>query len=134
MYSEKQNAYYRKRRKTDVEFRNYQRKKNRECYLKHKESRDLRAKNYQRQAKIEVIGHYSKGTNKCACCGVEGLIFLTIDHINGDGARERKAKRHKTGTMFYIWLRTNGYHVGYQVLCHNCNQAKRQLSQCPHTV
>lgn len=109
-----------------------QRAHNRKSYWKHKESRDKRTKAYQLQAKIDVIGHYSQGKSECACCHIKGIIFLTIDHIRGDGAIERKAKRHKTGSMFYIWLRTNKYPTGFQVLCHNCNQAKRQLLQCPH--
>ncbi len=132
MYSKQQNEYYKQRRNSDVEFREYHRKKNRESYERHKDSRDLRAKNYQRQAKVDVMAHYSNGTNKCECCGIKGLVFLTIDHINGDGAEQRKTGKHKKGTMFYIWLRKNKYPTGFQVLCHNCNQAKRQLPECPH--
>jgi len=107
---------------------------NRKSYWKYKTIRDIRAKEYQNRAKEEVISHYSRGTNACACCGVTGLIFLTVDHINGDGAKKRKAKQHKTGKMFYIWLRSHAFPQGFQILCHNCNQAKKQLSMCPHKL
>lgn len=78
------------------------------------------------------MSHYSFGKNACACCGITGLVFLTIDHIKGDGAKHRREETHKGGIMFYIWLRKNKYPEGFQVLCHNCNQAKRQLPRCPH--
>jgi len=115
---------------TNEEFRKY----NRKSYWKNKESRDAHVKEYQQKSKSDVMEHYSNGKNECACCGVKGLVFLTIDHINGDGATERKSKKHKTGVMFYVWLRKNNYPSGFQVLCHNCNQAKRQLSKCPHDL
>ena len=109
-----------------------QREYNRKSYWKHKTSRDAKIKAYHKQVKIDVIKHYSNGTNKCNYCGIKGLVFLTIDHIDGDGAKQRRLKNHKTGIMFYIWLRKNKYPKGFQVLCYNCNQAKKQLFQCPH--
>lgn len=129
MYNKNQNAYYRKAYKENPE---KYRAINRASYQRNKAARDLRAKNYQKQARIDCINHYSHGTNACACCGVTGIVFLTLDHINGDGAKLRRDGVHKTGTMFAIWLRKNGYPEGIQVLCHNCNQAKRQLPNCPH--
>jgi len=134
MYSKEQNEYYRNRRKKDPIFKEYQQIKNRESYLRHKESRDKRAKDYQKQAKVDVMDFYSNGSNKCNCCSVEGISFLTIDHICGDGAEMRNKKVHPKGSMFYIWLRKNNYPKGFQVLCFNCNQAKRQLSECPHKL
>lgn len=43
--------------------------------------------------KQEVMSHYSKGSPKCACCGENEFIFLTIDHIFG-----RKALGHGKGS------------------------------------
>lgn len=126
---EKRNEYQRKLYKENLE---RGRAYNRKSYWKNKENRDKSAREYQRKAKIDVMSHYSNGEIKCACCGVKEIVFLTIDHIKGDGNKLRKEKKHKTGGMFYIWLRTNKYPEGLQVLCHNCNQAKRQLSHCPH--
>jgi hypothetical protein len=51
---------------------------------------------------------------------------LTIDHINGKGASERKTLGSQArGNGFYYWLKNHGYPEGYQVLCFNCNWIKR---------
>ena len=98
MYNKKQKDYYQKYQSENKEkCREY----NRLSYYKNKEKRLAHVKQYQTQAKIDVINYYSNGKNVCECCGVKGLIFLTIDHIKGDGAKKRKYENHKTGSMFY---------------------------------
>lgn len=67
---------------------------------------------------------------RCACCGEEGVVFLTLDHINGNGARHRRSEPRAKWLPQYLKLR--GYPSGYQVLCYNCNMAKRQGPACPH--
>ncbi|KKN71801.1 hypothetical protein LCGC14_0416550, partial [marine sediment metagenome] len=72
----------------------------------------------RRQAlKIEVLTHYSNG--KCACvrCGFDDLMALSIDHIEGGGAKHRREIR---GLTIYYWLTLQGFPSGYQVLCMNC--------------
>lgn len=82
----------------------------------------------QSGVRIEALKRYG---SHCACCGETQLEFLAIDHINNDGARERKEVG--SGNRFYYWLRKNGYpQRGYQVLCHNCNLAKQFYKGCPH--
>jgi hypothetical protein len=81
--------------------------------------------------RIEVIGKYSNGSFMCACCGESNMKFLTIDHINGGGNKERKELK-KLGTAFYTSLRLRKYPEGYQVLCFNCNMAKGIYKVCPH--
>ena len=79
------------------------------------------------KVKAEVINHYG---GKCNCCSEDRLVFLVIDHVNGGGHKEHQVVGH--GTVFYRWLRKNNYPTdNYQVLCHNCNFAKR-LGKCPH--
>lgn len=74
-----------------------------------------------KELKREVIGHYSNGSYRCAVCGSKDN--LEIDHINGDGAAQRKI--HPTGGQgFYSWLRKRHYPEGYQILCNRCNWAK----------
>lgn len=73
----------------------------------------------------------------CACCGEKQIEFLTIDHINDDGAEHRKSiwgkdSRSAGGNRFYYWLRRNKYPSGFQVLCFNCNFAKFHFDVCPH--
>jgi hypothetical protein len=68
----------------------------------------------------------------CACCGEDHLQFLTIDHIDNDGAAHRKALKLHTGAQTYGWLKSNNWPEGFQVLCYNCNCAKGAYGQCPH--
>lgn len=72
------------------------------------------------------------GGSRCVCCGVEDLVFLTIDHVNGGGTKHRKTSKLGGGAKFYRWLRLQGYPAGYQVLCFNCNFARHKLGVCPH--
>jgi hypothetical protein len=72
--------------------------------------------------KLEVFSHYG---NKCACCGIDKIECLTIDHINNNGAEHRK----QIGTEIFPWLRKNNYPEDFQILCYNCNYAK-QFSTC----
>jgi hypothetical protein len=74
-----------------------------------------------------AIAHYG---GKCACCGETMLEFLAIDHVNGGGDKQRLEVG--SGSLFVNWLINHNFPEGYQVLCHNCNQAKGYYGQCPH--
>ncbi len=76
-----------------------------------------------------VLRHYSQGNPKCACCGVEHLKFLCIDHIEGGGNKHREAIGQ--GNAIVLWLLKNNLPPGFRVLCFNCNFAVR-LGTCPH--
>lgn len=82
----------------------------------------------------EVFSAY--GGYRCACCGEEEKKFLTIDHVNNDGAKHRKELGTligRGGTAFQSWLRKNEFPPGFQVLCYNCNCGKaRNGGICPH--
>lgn len=84
------------------------------------------------KTKREVMGKYSEGDPKCACCGETEIKFLTIDHIKGGGMAERKKLNNKGGYNFYRYLRKKNYPDGYQVLCFNCNMSKGAYGECPH--
>jgi hypothetical protein len=75
-----------------------------------------------------VFSHY--GT-VCQCCGESRLVFLALDHIHNNGKEDRKITG--LGQNLYRWLKLNNYPDGYQVLCHNCNWAKRD-GICPHKI
>jgi len=68
---------------------------------------------------------------QCVCCGETDEAFLGIDHINGGGNRHR-AEIGGGGNGLYLWLGRHGYPAGFQVFCHNCNQAKSRPVGCPH--
>lgn len=97
---------------------------------KNKEVIDARRKSRQWSLKIEVWGHYG---GRCACCGVDEKEFLTMDHINGGGAKHRKELRRSGSQHIYGWLKENNYPEGYRVLCMNCNFAHGMYGYCPHS-
>lgn len=70
--------------------------------------------------------------SQCACCGETELAFLSLDHINNDGAQHRKA-RGPQGACIYLDVIREGYPKDrYQILCMNCNWARRYGKTCPH--
>ena len=76
-----------------------------------------------RKAVIEAYG----GT--CACCANTFMAHLTLDHIDGSGAEERR--QLGSGQAVYRRLVRECFPEGYQVLCFNCNSAKHYLGRCP---
>jgi hypothetical protein len=87
-----------------------------------------------RSLKTEVLAAYG---GHCGCCGEGALEFLSIDHVNGNGNSHKRElrKMSKPGVSspnLYMWLKQKGYPEGFQVLCHNCNQAKGHYGTCPH--
>lgn len=74
-------------------------------------------RNYQINLKLKVYQQYG---NACNVCGCNKLEFLTIDHINNNGAEHRKKIYN-----IYSWLKINNYPKdNYQILCFNCNYSK----------
>ena len=66
----------------------------------------------------------------CKCCGEKEIKFLTFDHINGDGRKERR-ERGLIGSYFYAHLLKN-HPKNIQILCYNCNCSKGNYGKCPH--
>lgn len=92
-----------------------------------------KARLYARALRQQVIEAYG---SRCACCGDTHWQFLELDHIDGDGAAERKRlKMGKNGdaTAMYRHLRKNGFPKDrYRLLCSNCNAARGRYGYCPH--
>lgn len=80
------------------------------------------------KVRMIVLTHYGGKPPKCKCCGESHFEFLSIDHINGDGAKERRIYGSK---LAYSLIR-RGFPKGYRILCHNCNQARGYYGKCPH--
>lgn len=107
----------------------------RKKYAASRKERDAEiARASRSRRKIEVLSHYSKGKPKCACCGEPHIEFLTIDHIERNGAAHRREiRRGKSGGVdMHGWLKKNKFPKGYQVLCWNCNNARFRYKICPH--
>lgn len=82
-----------------------------------------------KRLKEEVLAHYG---GKCVCCNEAGAAFLTLDHINNDGANDRRG-RHDVGRHFYARIKREGFPANLQILCFNCNFAKNHnAGVCPH--
>lgn len=82
--------------------------------------------------RLEVLKHYSCGKLICACCGEFEYDFLSLDHVDGGGTKQRKEIKRKCGAPFFHWLKQNNFPSGFQVLCYNCNLAKGFVGSCPH--
>jgi hypothetical protein len=91
--------------------------------------RKIRKDSYRRR-RMEALIKYGGDIPCCACCGDSHYEFLTIDHINNDGASHRKSLKDPNRIVY--WLKINNYPSGFQVLCHNCNLAKSIYKTCPH--
>lgn len=92
-----------------------------------------RSREYRKRLRDLVFSHYGGPT--CVCCGEKEKAFLTIDHINGDGAKHRRENRDIRNWLGIDgWLRRNNYPPGFQVLCYNCNCGKRLSICCPHEI
>ena len=113
-------------------------------YYSKESKKELRRKNEKKRnarVRIEVYKHYG---NECACCGENEPLFLSIDHINNDGADHRReltegwggnieARRRYAGVIFYHWIKRNRFPSNLQLLCMNCNMGKqRNNGICPH--
>jgi hypothetical protein len=109
------------------------------------------AKKQKQVLREQVLQHYSNGTMQCACCGEAHTEFLTIHHINGDGAEHRRElarlrntrnkrsdkpeqgyTKHNVGNEINRWLIKSNFPEGFSVLCLNCNAAKHYYGECPH--
>lgn len=92
-----------------------------------KDKHARQAKEYRRKLFRDAMEAY--GGVRCACCGETEWHFLSIDHINNDGAEHRRS----VGRNLHLWLKQSNYPPGFQVLCHNCNIGKRRNGGvCPH--
>lgn len=86
-----------------------------------------------RKMRMTIIIHYGGNPPKCACCGENAIEFLTVDHINRDGYNLRKTKLSQTSAKEYYRIVKEGFPEGIQILCMNCNWARRGKKQhfCP---
>src|SRR5215471_13700322 len=104
-------------------------------HLVYAKLRDKFASKAKRE-RIKTAVFMAYGGYVCACCGETERRFLTLDHINNDGAKKRReiaGKRTAAGYVTYAYLYRNGFTPGYQILCMNCQHGKRMNHGiCPH--
>ncbi|MFA5130461.1 MAG: hypothetical protein WC477_06150 [Patescibacteria group bacterium] len=100
----------------------------------HRENNIEQYKAKERKKRLSVKERVINGYGgKCECCGETLLDFLTIDHINNDGAKHRK-EFGRAGKV-HRWIISNNFPEGFQVLCFNCNYSKYFNSgKCIHQI
>jgi hypothetical protein len=86
-------------------------------YKKHRVKRCEAARNRARDRRSLIIKTYG---NQCVCCGEKRMEFLSIDHVNGGGRKERKNRGIHS---FYKSIIDRNFPSEYRILCHNCNQS-----------
>ena len=102
----------------------------RQAYVANNRERVMyKARMRARRLKEQALLAY--GGPRCVCCGETEACFLSLDHINNDGATQRKI--HGSGGRSYSWLKTHKYPPGLRVLCFNCNLGRHiNGGICPH--
>jgi hypothetical protein len=87
-----------------------------------------KARDRNKKIKLDVLKAYG---NQCVCCGEKQYEFLSLDHINNDGAAHRiQTKR----TNIYRWAKASNYPDTIQLMCFNCNLSKGFFGICPHQL
>lgn len=100
-------------------------------YQNNKDYARSRNKTNWQSIKLLVLQHYSgKDIPECKCCGTTIFGFLTLDHVNTDGAKTRKLGAKSN----YYFLVAHNFetNIELQVLCYNCNCGRyRNNNICP---
>jgi len=115
-----------------------QKVRSRRHYLKHTKrvlNRNNRWYFKNRQSRLKKMSEYHKKIydrarsdvfkilgNSCSRCGFDDKRALQIDHVNGDGAKE---KRNFNNNALSLLKRVVDKPKEYQILCANCNWIKR---------
>lgn len=88
------------------------------------------AQNKKEALKKIVYDYYGR---ECCCCHETEPLFLTLDHINNDGAEHRRTLKGNKILALYQFLIDNDFPSTVQVLCCNCNRGKwLNGGICPH--
>lgn len=89
----------------------------------------LRGREYWRGLRNAALDAYGRS---CACCGETIDEFLSIDHMDNDGAAHRRTLKTK-GAGIWKWLRDNNYPPRFETMCINCNFGRyKNGGVCPH--
>lgn len=101
-------------------------------YLKNKQQLNEKTSRQSKERRTKLRKEIMDALGTCcSCCGESQYEFLTIDHINNDGAEERRVIG--TGIPMLKHIITQGIPKDrYQILCANCNTAKYYHKVCPH--
>ena len=92
--------------------------------LAHRDQVNVASRTYRAAMLVEAM-RFLGSTCGCPGCGVSELRFLTIDHIHGRNTKKR-------GHVSLLEAKASGWDkTQFQILCANCNFAKRDRGFCP---
>jgi len=99
-------------------------------YVNSKERKAYRNE-YRKRRLLELRDEFlSEYGGKCSCCDESIREFLTVEHINHDGKKDRRKSY-----SFFLRLKKAGWPKGnITILCWNCNCATRFGEKCPHEI
>jgi hypothetical protein len=118
--------------KYDAAIKAWATRKRDEGYFRTQEKRDKRRAYYKR---IKQLVFETYGGAFCRCCGESEISFLSLDHIAGDGASHRRMLNKQSSQNMYMWIKSQGFPPGFQVLCASCNLGKfLNNNVCPHEL
>lgn len=90
--------------------------------------RNLRSRHSKKLARSRKLTFIEKYGGKCECCGETKWEFLSLDHVRGDGYKDRTKNRN----ILYKKAVVDFDPSKYRVLCMNCNTAIGFYGYCPH--
>lgn len=95
-------------------------------YLRSQKAILLRGRLRRNAIKQEMVAAYG---GQCACCGEKNPKFLSLDHKNNDGHRDRRRD-----VILWYHLKKQGWPKDHhQILCFNCNLGRAaNYGVCPH--
>jgi hypothetical protein len=106
--------------------------KNKSLCSYHKEvvyDRNMKSK---AKRKLEVLTHYSPNhILKCSWekCLISDIDMLSLDHMNNNGAEDRRKNAGGSGDALYRQVKREGFPEGFQTLCFNHQMKKERLLQ-----
>lgn len=98
------------------------------CRTKQRKEISEHSRKLRYAVREEAFDHYG---HVCKCCGEDRKVFLCFDHINNDGHLLYNDITNPYRGNLCRALKKAGWPSTIQVLCWNCNFAKR-LGPCPH--
>ena len=113
-------------------FRALWRKQQGESRAKYPERYKAKQRRSRQKLRAEMVAAYG---GKCSCCGETNIEFLTLEHINNDGAEHRASLGTGGGNKVWFDLKKRGWpKEGFTILCWNCHMATCHGHPCPHKL
>lgn len=99
--------------------------------------KNIKSRNDKKILESKVFSGFSKKISNsdvpiCACCGVNQINFLSLDHIDGRDENDKDTGKTLYGKLLAEYKKTGKWRDGLQVLCFNCNTGKHDKKECPH--